>query len=101
MPLFDTFRMHLNDRATRRNGTPKTTASKLALYQCKAIYEGSADRFELTLNKNDTVKVLDKKDHGELAAVVTRVSYCGETSEEGEFCLQILWSLGLLHSICV
>ena len=65
--------MHLNDRATRRNGTtPKTAASKpkLALYQCKAIYEGSADRFELTLNKNDTVKVLDKKDHGRHEAVV-------------------------------
>ena len=65
--------MHLNDRATHKNGTaPKTAASKptLALYQCKAIYEGSADRFELTLNKNDTVKVLDKKDHGEHTAVV-------------------------------
>ena len=38
-------------------------ASGLMLYQCLTPYKGS-DSSELSLNKNDIVKVLDKKDHG-------------------------------------
>ena len=33
------------------------------LYQCLTRYKGS-DSSEISLNKNDIVKVLDKKDHG-------------------------------------
>lgn len=47
---------------------PKTDVkSNLAIYQCKAIFEGTPERFELTMNKNDTVKVLDRQDHGKSA----------------------------------
>lgn len=35
----------------------------LTLYQAMAIFEG-ANESSLTLNINDTVKVLDKNDHG-------------------------------------
>ena len=34
------------------------------LYQCLTRYKGS-DNSEISLNKGDVVKVLDKKDHGE------------------------------------
>ena len=33
------------------------------LYQCLTRYKGS-DSSEISLNKNDMVKILDKKDHG-------------------------------------
>ena len=36
----------------------------LTLYKCMAKFSGSSDRFEISLNKNDVVKVLDRKDHG-------------------------------------
>lgn len=55
----------------RDNGRGKDSKSEdkkpgLILYQCKAIFEGAPERFELSVNKNDTVKVVDKQDHGEL-----------------------------------
>ncbi len=60
-------RLGAEDRGTRRhNPEIKKSEEKhtLTLYQAKAIFEGASERFELTLNKNDTVKVLDKNDHG-------------------------------------
>ena len=61
--------VHRMNTPGRSNG--KSTGAKcddkpgLVLYQCKAIFEGAAERFELCVNKNDTVKVVDKQDHGE------------------------------------
>ena len=49
----------------KRNGAKSDGKPGLVLYQCKAIFEGATERFELCVNKNDTVKVVDKQDHGE------------------------------------
>ena len=40
------------------------STSKIALYQCIAKFSGRSERFEISLNTGDTVKVVDKKDHG-------------------------------------
>ena len=38
---------------------------RLALYQCLSTFIGREDKFEISsLNKGDTVKVLEKKHHG-------------------------------------
>ena len=47
----------------RECGIYSPGASGLMLYQCLTRYKGS-DSSEISLNKNDIVKVLDKKDHG-------------------------------------
>ncbi len=58
-------RLGSGDRTTRRYGQAKDPEKQsLTLYQAMAAFEGSAERFELTLSKNDSVKVVDKKDHG-------------------------------------